>query len=167
MQGTPKLFTHPLAAIEIPKCHPPTAMSSPLVQQAMHYEVLTPTTEQVMSCHALPCAAMHCHVLPCTRSTRPWHCTHDHPPMCISVEFPVPAIDLCSVHCLQCLAARPSIPHVIPHAWVLGIALVPTLERRQHACLGAHVCVLEASGVPWPALAKVWSRLPTHERPPL
>ena len=59
---------------------------------------------------------------------------------------------------------------------MLGIAPLLASERRQHACLGAHACVLEASNMPWPAmawlwlvLAMAWSWLHAHERslPPL
>ena len=52
---------------------------------------------------------------------------------------------------------------------MLGIAPLLASERRQHACLGAHACVLDASGMSWPTLAMAWSWLHAHERslPPL
>ena len=37
------------------------------------------------------------------RSTRSWHCAHDHPPMCAGIECPMPQISFCSLHCPQCL----------------------------------------------------------------
>ena len=55
--------------------------------------------------HAMLCAAMCCHALSCACSTRPWHCAHDRPPMCMSIECLVPTINLYSVHYLQCLKA--------------------------------------------------------------
>ena len=39
------------------------------------------------------------------RSTRSWHCAHDHPPMCVSIEYSMPQISFYSLHCTQCLKA--------------------------------------------------------------
>ena len=59
-----------------------------------------------------------------------------------------PIFAACIVHNVSRSCCLPSIPHLSPHAQVLGITPIPAPERRQHACLGAHACVLEASDMP-------------------
>ena len=86
VQGTPRLFKHMSAALDIPKCHPTTIRFSHFARQAMQsrFQLEQPNK-------------------PCTDSTKPWHCINGHPPMSTSIEYPMPTPDLCSVHCLQCL----------------------------------------------------------------